>query len=67
MELPLLALVTVMSHAFQDPVLDPWYGAQGYAGELLEEGLTRTDYLEHGGDRIKHHKFGNCKLTEYMI
>lgn len=43
-------------------MLDPWYGAQGCAAELLEEGLTRADYLEHGGDRIKHHKYGNYKI-----
>lgn len=43
----------------KDPVLDPWYGVQGCVAELLEQGLTRADYMEHGGDRIKHHKYGN--------
>ena len=42
-------------------MLDPWYGAQGCVRELVDEGLTRADYLEHGGDRIKHHKYGKYK------
>nr|XP_027210017.1 actin-related protein 5-like [Penaeus vannamei] len=43
----------------KNPVLDPWYGARDSADELVTVGLTRADYQEHGGDRIKHHRRGN--------
>ncbi|XP_047489285.1 actin-related protein 5-like [Penaeus chinensis] len=43
----------------KNPVLDPWYGARDSADELVTMGLTRADYQEHGGDRIKYHRKGN--------
>lgn len=33
------------------------------AEELVAVGLSRTDYLEHGGDRIRYHKDGEILLV----
>ncbi|KAK3866878.1 hypothetical protein Pcinc_027620 [Petrolisthes cinctipes] len=52
------------------PVLDPWYGARDSSEELVQVGLTRADYQEHGGDRLIHHKQGNmswASLTPVAI
>lgn len=62
-ERELLAMRPFQSHfnvsLAKNPILDAWYGARDTSEELVAVGLTRTDYLEHGGDRIRYHKDGN--------
>nr|XP_053631008.1 actin-related protein 5-like [Cherax quadricarinatus] len=41
-----------------NPILDAWYGARDSVEELVAVGITRADYLEHGGDRSRYHKDG---------
>ncbi|XP_068203337.1 actin-related protein 5 [Palaemon carinicauda] len=62
-ERELLAMRPFQSHfnvsLAKNPVLDPWYGARDAAVDLVKVGITKEDYQEQGGDRIKHHNLGN--------
>ncbi|AEO66930.1 931372c0-f32a-4f2f-8f07-e9b7afdc2dd6 [Thermothielavioides terrestris] len=46
----------------QDPVLDAWRGAAGWActDEAKKAWITREEYLEKGGEYIKEHDLGNA-------